>query len=364
MLVAVLVAVFNWFAPNASGQIADSVKIVKGPAAFSCCRPDGHSPIGVMTDHIHRKGEWSLTYSYMNMQMHGNLMGAEKVSDEQVYQNYVMAPNKMTMQMHMLMGMYGVTSKLTVMGMLNYVANDMSMDMMPMNMMMNMPGMTMNTANMPTSSKSSGLGDTKIYALYNVLRGCNRRLIFGMGLSIPTGSISAKGETMSGENQVLAYPMQIGTGTFDLLPSVAYTGVSNSFSWGFSAYGNIKTSTNNEGYAWGNSGSFTGWFAYKCCSHLSCSARVEGTAIGKMSGYDPRIAILMYNDPNANAANYGGTHATFLLGVNLYQPTGCLKGNRLQVEYGIPVYQNLNGPQMSMKGVLQLGLQHTFNMMD
>src|SRR5665213_1043066 len=106
--VAVIVACFTCFFPiNISGQVADSVKTNKGPAAFSCCRPDGHSPIGVMTDHIHAKGEWSLTYSFMNMQMQGNLMGAKKVNDDELFQTYAMAPSKMTMQMHMLMGMYG-----------------------------------------------------------------------------------------------------------------------------------------------------------------------------------------------------------------------------------------------------------------
>ncbi|HEU4716893.1 MAG TPA: hypothetical protein VFU15_03630, partial [Bacteroidia bacterium] len=126
------------------------------PKFYDCCRPDGHAPLGVMTTHIHAKGQWSFLYSYMYMDMRGNRKGTSKLSDDDIFATYAMAGDKMSMQMHMLMIMYGISNRITVMGMLNYYQNNMSMSMLPM--AMDMPGMTMASYNMPTSMKTSGLG--------------------------------------------------------------------------------------------------------------------------------------------------------------------------------------------------------------
>lgn len=209
--------------------------------SFSCCRPDAFAPAGVMTDHVHDKGDFSIAYSYMDMAMQGNQIGTKAVSDATIFNTYMMVTNRMNMQMHMLMPMYGVTDRFTLMAMLSYNVNNMSMHMVPMQSMMNMPGMTMaDYNNMPTTMKSSGLGDTKIYALYNVLPACNSRLVAGMGLSLPTGSINAKGATMQSTNDVLPYSMQLGTGTYNLLPSLVYVGQGIHLSWGAAFNANIK----------------------------------------------------------------------------------------------------------------------------
>ncbi len=349
---------------NAFSQDTTNSKTIKEPVIFSCCRPDGHSPIGVMTDHIHAKGEWSLAYCYMDMFMKGNLIGDNKVSTDQVYLNYMMAPNKMKMHNYMLMGMYGVTNRLTLISVVNYLSNTMTMNMMSGSAMMSMPGMSMvmDTTNNSGFCQSSGFGDTKLFALYNASKRCNRHITFGMGINIPTGSVSVKGTTVLGTGNILDYPMQLGSGTWDLLPSIAFSGISKSFSWGISASGDVKPSTNKEYYALGNSACLTSWLAYKFSKYASCSARMEGNYSSKITGYDPRIAILMYNDPAANAANFGGSHASILFGFNLFQPTGDFKGTRFQFEFGIPVYQNLNGPQMSTSGLFMIEVQKTFNM--
>ena len=35
-------------------------------------RADSHAPIGVMGEHMHKKGEWMLSYRYMYMDMEGS----------------------------------------------------------------------------------------------------------------------------------------------------------------------------------------------------------------------------------------------------------------------------------------------------
>lgn len=41
---------------------------------------DDHAPIGVMGDHMHKKGEWMLGYRYMHMEMDGLRDGTSNVS--------------------------------------------------------------------------------------------------------------------------------------------------------------------------------------------------------------------------------------------------------------------------------------------
>jgi len=328
--------------------------------SFSCCRPDAFAPAGIMTDHVHDKGNFSIAYSYMDMTMQGNQIGTKTVSDATIFKSYMMATNRMNMQMHMLMPMYGVTDRFTLMAMLSYNVNNMSMHMMPMQSM-NMPGMTMTDySNMPAKMNSSGLGDTKIYALYNILPSCNHRLVTGLGLSLPTGSINVKGATTQSNNDVLPYCMQFGTGTYNLLPSIVYVGQSTHLSWGSAFNANIKLGTNTNNYCFGNEYSVSPWLAYQFVRWISISARAEYYNVGKLYGYDATINQSSQNDATANTANYGGQKANGYIGVNLYAPANFLKGSRLLVEYGMPFYQNTIGLQSTVKSSITARLQFNF----
>ena len=48
--------------------------------ASPVARPDAHAPIGVMGDHLHKKGEFMLSYRFMNMKMEDNRDGTNDLS--------------------------------------------------------------------------------------------------------------------------------------------------------------------------------------------------------------------------------------------------------------------------------------------
>ncbi len=122
--ILLLVALLQTFVVSSTkGQ--DSTKC----DGFCCCRPDALAPAGIMVDHVHEKGKFGIAYGYMNMAMQGNQSGTSSVSNTAVWTNYTVAPAKMNMQMHMLMPMYGITNRLTVMAMINYNINTMTMDL-------------------------------------------------------------------------------------------------------------------------------------------------------------------------------------------------------------------------------------------
>src|SRR6056297_2085707 len=91
-------------------------------------RADGHAPIGVMGDHIHKTGEVMLSYRFMHMDMSGYRSGTNGLSPEQVAAtpnrffgmpgqppNIRIVPTSMTMDMHMFGAMYAPSDRLTLM---------------------------------------------------------------------------------------------------------------------------------------------------------------------------------------------------------------------------------------------------------
>jgi len=49
-----------------------------------------------------------------------------------------------------------------------------------------------------------------------------------------------------------------------------------------------------------------------------------------------------------------------MIGLNFYVPRGLLKGNRLSIEGGVPLYQNLAGPNMAVDWIITAGLSYSF----
>ena len=330
-----------------------------------CCAGNSQAPLGVMTDHIHNKGTWMLSYTYMNTMMQGNNIGAYKVNDNTVYKNYMMAPETMSMQMHMVMVMYGVTDRLTVMAMGGYMSNNMNMNMDSKGGYMFMNGSWMYMpagTNMGMQTTSSGITDTKVSALYNFSGIAAQRIIGSIGISVPTGSIKETGTTILGDDQRLSYNMQTGTGSYSIDPDITYTRKYGLFYWGADIGADVKLNYNSLGYKDGNIYHATVWAGYQLLPFLTATLRAEDVNTGKISGSDQVIDNMFYqeNDPTSHTANYGGTWMNAYVGLNFYLMKPVFSHFRLMAEYGMPVYQNLNGTQMSLKSNLLAGLQYSF----
>src|SRR5262249_57799757 len=73
------------------------------------------------------------------------------------------------------------------------------------------------------------------------------------------------------------YGMQLGTGTFDILPGVIYAGYLGPWSWGLSYRGRLPLDYNPQGYHWGNLHEFNGWAGYTWMPGLTTTFRVSGS---------------------------------------------------------------------------------------
>ncbi|MDQ2825040.1 MAG: transporter, partial [Verrucomicrobiota bacterium] len=161
--------------------------------------------LNVIGGHTHPAGQKMLGYEFMYMDMDGHLNGTDDVSVSQILKKFPAASTGMTVAVHMIEAMYAPTSELTLMAMLPI--KDIDMDMI-------MDGDRF-------TEHSSGVGDLQLMTLYTFLGSVSKghRLILDAGISFPTGSIDEK-NTIFGETFTLEYPMQLGSGTVDLMPGL------------------------------------------------------------------------------------------------------------------------------------------------
>ncbi len=305
-------------------------------------RPDGHAPVGVMGDHYHHTGQVMISYRYMPMFMKGNLSGSDEISDESIYQNYMVSPQKMTMQMHMLGAMYAPADWVTLMVMANYTQK--SMDLRTKS------GIDFNT-------KSSGFGNTSLSGLFKIVNKNRQSLHGNLGFSFPTGDIDQSDATPMSSKAQLAYPMQMGSGTVDPFFGFTYVGQGDLFSWGVQSIYKFRMGDNSQGYSLGNRFDATGWGAIKASECLSFSARLNYYNQGGINGVDPDLNPNMM--PLFNTVNSGRGGLDMGIGSNFYVPSGALKDFRIGAEVGIPVTQHVQGIQMKNQVMGTIGIQYT-----
>ena len=94
---------------------------------WTSSRPDGHAPMSVMGDHTHNKGELMFSYRSMLMSMKGTISNSSRVNNETIYETYMVSPQDMQMQMHMIGAMFAPSEKLTLAVMANYRLNTMDL---------------------------------------------------------------------------------------------------------------------------------------------------------------------------------------------------------------------------------------------
>ncbi|XUU59605.1 transporter [Erythrobacter sp. HA6-11] len=343
-----------------SAALALGCAAISAPANAHDVDALDHAPIGVMGDHRHGEGEWMISYRLMHMDMGGVQIGTDDVDPDTVattipnrFAGMAMqpptlriVPTEMRMDMHMAGVMYGLSDRITLMAMANYVTKEMDH-------ITYQGGMgTTQLGNFRTSP--AGFGDTKFSALI----GLSDDIHLNAGISIPTGSISKTDDILTplgGTPTVrLPYPMQLGSGTWDLEPGLTYRRQTKDWGWGAQIKGVIRLGENSAGYAHGDKAMVTAWLARSITQGVALSGRLQAETKGSIDGIDPQIVGPVQT---ANPDFHGGESLTAFAGFNFVATHGPLATWRLGVELGVPVVQDLNGPQMPTDWTFTIGLQ-------
>lgn len=308
---------------------------------WSANRPDGHAPIGVMGDHTHHKGEMMFSYKYMPMWMKGNIEGDSAIPETTIFQNHMATPQQMQMNMHMIGTMYAPSEKITLMLMAHYISNNMTLK---------------TKMGMIFSTESQGFGDIALSALVQLAQFSRKSVHATLGVSIPTGNIDQRGDTPMMNNAQLAYPMQLGSGTWDPILGITYLGQSDDFSWGAQTKYTFRATNNSESYRLGNQFLAAGWAALKMNRYFSFSGRLRYIKTNQISGKDNDMNPMLM--PLFNASNSGRNQIDAGIGINFYLSDGSLKNLRFATEILLPLKQNVNGIQMKNTALAIFGIQY------
>lgn len=323
-------------------------------------------PAGIMFGHmLDKAGDFMAGYRFMHSWTNGSMLhGGHKVSDQTIVQQGCsdanlcrFAPAYMNMSMHMLDIMYAPAKWFNVMLMPTFMTMDM-----------NLRQLAGRPAAVPGVHEHSGIGghetgavgDTYISSLVKLLDIPGHRVHANLGLSAPTGKVDIElRRIFQIDGGLIHFGMQLGSGTWDFLPSLTYAGDYNRWSWGAQLSGVKRMEDQNKsGYRLGDIFQATTWGGYDLARWLTASVRGaytwQGVIQRDFNTFNARIGPMDF------PANYGGKFWDIGLGLNARISGGRFAGNRLGFEWIQPVGNDFNGFQLDRKGALSATWSYQF----
>lgn len=308
------------------------------------------APVGIMGGHTHEKGHLMASYRYMLMTMDGTSSQGKGLSTKQVLQKYMMSPDNMGMQMHMLGVMYAIHDRVTLTAMGHFQKNTMEMTSYSGHHSESHQHSThtqvTNQDREHHRMQSSGLGDMRLGALVRLSKNTQRCFHASAGLQLPTGNAQIKDGTSR-----MTYPMQTGTGSLAAYGGLNFSWLMPSYMIGAQATAVSPLHANSIGYRKSNKYETSIWGTRKIFHWMAGNVRVHGLAQSEIRGHDPHLNPMM--SPSSGSPNAALGYVETLAGLN-FKPAGNL---RAAIEAGIPVYQWNRGIHLDHQFALVAGLQ-------
>lgn len=249
-------------------------------------------PAGLMFAHmLDKPGDFMLGYQFMYSRMAGDILHGSNAASDQAIVNQGcsdeilcrFAPTYMNMRMHMLNIMYAPTNWLNLMLMPRFM--DMEMNLRELDgRPPPVPGVHEHTG---IAGHSTGvIGDTVIAPLIKLFDAPGHHVHIGFGISAPTGKSDLQfRRVFQIDGGIVHFGMQLGSGTWDFVPSLTYTGEYNRWSWGAQASGVKRMEKRNDsGYRLGDILQATTWTGYELTHWLTASVRGLFTAQDRIHG--------------------------------------------------------------------------------
>ncbi|MEM6707512.1 MAG: transporter [Pseudomonadota bacterium] len=302
-----------------------------------------------------------LTYRFMRMSMAGSLNGQRRQSSTAIATTELnpfsdqpmqpptlrVVPRSMTVDMHGFGLMYALTERVSLAAMTGFVEKTMDH--------VTFSGPTGDVVLGRFTTNTSGVADTRVSALIQLVSRPAWRIQARLGLSLPTASIDERDEVLTPagarRQSQLPYPMQLGSGTVDALLGLTFAGDLGALGWESQWQSVVRLGENDAGYALGDEHEVSATLSYRLTDPLKLHARLRYFDRGNVDGADPRIqAPVQTADPQRQ----GAERLDFGLGL-AWSPSG---GRRqVTLEAYRPVQQNLDGPQLETDWSLALGVR-------
>ncbi len=280
------------------------------------------------------------------------LKGRQNISRNEVLAAYDTRPEYMNMHMHMLMIMYGLNDKISIMGMLGYQY---------MNMGMNMKHVIHHQGQDHLHyMNSQGLSDLQLTGMAKLWQGITQTLTMHAGFMLPTGNIDNKsraGGSLNGA-ALLPYQMQPGNGHCSFIVGATYNSFFERSSFGMQLSTNQAMGNNKFGYHMGKEWQAHVWSLLKVCRFFDFSARAEGVYTGAIQGVNRLLES--HSEPSADTRNYGGTSLTVYPGFRMGNAKGPLTFFSFAMEYSIPLLNMRNGIQLDLNRQALISIDYHF----
>ena len=320
----------------------------------------GHAPAGVMFAHgLPRAGDFMIGYRTMYMRRDGDFKrGSKEPSDPELVANACgdggcsAVAESMSHQMHMLDLMVAPTSWLMLMLMSSYLDNDMKLRAPA--------GAVPDVHGNHDRHATGGIGDTRLGALLRLFHRDQHHLQLGLVTSAPSGDTSVRFRRDHGvERGFLHFDMQLGSGTWDFLPSLSYLGSSGRLRFGAQATGIVRMEREGPtGYALGDEVQVSGWGGIELSEWLAGTLRGIYTHQGRIHGRFDRPSIV--RTPGDVPANAGGRLFDVGIGLELRVPRGAFEGFVVSAEWLQPLAEDWNGYQLERTGTLAASVGMAF----
>lgn len=306
------------------------------------------------------KGRWTIGYQYAYVKMEGYRTGTTTMSAADILKSspadpdvnkFLITPTRMIQQLHLISAMYNPTTKFGFLITVPYVFQSTDhVSVVP------------NFADFVIST--NGISDMTVKALYVPYQNRMTTIIVKGGVGLPTGSIDETGLTPAsaadGIPRTVPFTMQLGSGTFDIEPGITYSGHTSVWNWGGEVSGTVRLGQNKRDYRLGHRFLSSVWLTHRFSDWFAPSTSVALRKWGKVDGNDLRLPQRPDAAPVANPLLQGGTRVEWTVQFYIAAPVGILQGNRLSVNWSLPFYQSLNGPQLEADWRLGASWQWTF----
>jgi len=294
-------------------------------------RPDAHAPAAIGEDRILPPLTFEALYTLRVRNHEGIILGSDELPPILILQDWEMAATELSVVRHELEIRAGI---------LDWLGASLRLPV-------ETRSATFVTQQFSVGSVSTTeFGDPELHLLYGLHDMWPYRAHISLGVSAPTGPTDTRGvlPNAPSERRLLPYPLQIGDGTWALLPAATFVAENAAGTVGMRAQARIPLGENNRGWTRGTEVNADLWMGYRFSPWISGSARLSFTQLGNVSGID--MAMNPLSSPLAHPDVQGGNRVALPIGVNILFPQGPLRGNRLSAEVFLPVRQDLDGPQV------------------
>lgn len=246
-------------------------------------------------------------YAYA-LQQGGMRHGTGSATDQQIVTQgcgpslkCTFTPKEMDMGMVMVDLMYAPTDWLTLMLMPQFMSMDMHLRRLDGSPDPGGGGHAAHGAN--PYHATGGVGDIFMGSLFKLYEAEGHKLHFTLGFTAPTGSVNQR---VDGNTEFEHYGMQLGTGTWNIWPSLTYNGYAGDFNWGGQVSTNAPLQNHNDsGFAFGTLFQTTAWggFRFKIGSQARCGRFIRFKTRFQETIQNPLCRVGLWTPLKAMAVN-------------------------------------------------------------